>query len=291
MSIRAELAAATTRLRAAGVPTPRADAELLAAHLLGVPRTRLGLLDAPPDELFADYRALVEQRAQRVPLHYVTGIAGFGPIEVQVGPGVFVPRPETEALLEWALGALPTAGSAQPVLLDLCTGSGALALALAHDRPDAIVHAIEADPRALAWARRNAIVRADAGDRPIELRRVDVTDPRALVELTGQVDLVVANPPYVPVGAPIDPEVARYEPPGAVFAGADGLSVIRPLIANVTRWLRPGGAVAVEHDDAGRPAVLELFTATRMFDEITAHSDLAGRPRFVTARRADRMEE
>ncbi len=279
--MRAELAAATARLRAAGVPSPRVDAELLAAHLLGVPRTRLALVDAVDPEVLARYRDLIERRARRIPLQYLTGVASLGELEVAVGPGVFVPRPETELLLDRALREIPD----RAVVLDLCTGSGALALALAHARPDAAVHAVELDPRAMAWARRNAADRARAGDTPIALHAGDVTDPTLLPELAGAVDLALANPPYVPSGARLEPEVAEHEPPHAVFAGTDGLDVIRPLIGNLARWLRPGGTVAIEHDDGNGGGVAGLFAAAGGFDRIAEHTDLAGRPRFVVARR------
>ena len=209
----------------------------------------------------------------------------MGNVSLEVGPGVFVPRPETELLLAWALAHLEASGRRAPVVLDLCTGTGALALAIAHARPDAVVHAVELQPQALAWARRNADRRRDAGDTPINLVQGDVTDRALLTELEGGVDLVVSNPPYIPEGAVLDPEVADHDPHTALFGGADGLSVIKPMINNIARWLRIGGAVGIEHDDTNGDQVAELFRARRVFDRVVEHPDLAGRPRFVVAHR------
>nr|MDQ3826658.1 methyltransferase [Actinomycetota bacterium] len=151
----------------AGVESPRVDAELLAAHVVGVPRGRLPMVPLVDPPVVDALRTLVSRRAQRVPLQHLTGTAAIGPVEVAVGPGVFIPRPETEVMLAWGLAALN--GVAEPLVVDLCTGSGALALAVAHARPDAQVHAVESDPVALSWARRNADARAAAGDTPVVL--------------------------------------------------------------------------------------------------------------------------
>ncbi len=268
----------------AGVASPRVDAELLAAHVLGVPRTRLPLV-GPVDAAALDQLAdLVRRRAARVPLQHLTGWAVMGELTLRVGPGVFVPRPETELLLAWGLDQLR--GTDRPVVVDLCTGSGALALAVANARPDAVVHAVERDTAALAWTRDNAAARAEAGDTPIRLHQADVTDPALLADLAGGVDLLLCNPPYVPAATPVPPEVADHDPAQAVFGGADGLAVIRHVVTAAARLLRPGGAVAVEHDDTHGAAVPALFTAHQGFTEIADHTDLAGRPRFATARRA-----
>lgn len=267
------------------MPSPRVDAELLAAHLLGVERTRLGLVPLVDPAMVDAYRAMVAQRAKRIPLQYITGTSPMGEIDLAVGPGVFVPRPETELLLGWALAFLEGHGRRNPVVLDLCTGSGALALAIAHARPDAVVHAVELEPKALAWARRNAESRAQDGDTPIVLHQGDVTDRGLLTSLEGLVDVIVANPPYIPEGAELEPEVIEHDPHSALFGGPDGLSVIKPMVSNIARWLRIGGAVAVEHDDTNGPQVAELFAARRVFGDVAEHPDLAGRPRFVVARR------
>ncbi|SDE48258.1 release factor glutamine methyltransferase [Rhodococcus tukisamuensis] len=265
--------------------SPRIDAELLAAHVVGVERGRLGLVPLVDAEVIEEYRALVARRAERIPLQHITGVASMGEIDLQVGPGVFVPRPETELLLAWALAVLEGTAGERPVVLDLCTGSGALALALAHARPDAVVHAVELDPGALAWARRNADTRARDGDTPITLHQGDVTDRGLLTELEGRVDVVVSNPPYIPSGAQLDVEVAEHDPALALFGGPDGLSVITPMVANIARWLRIGGALAIEHDDTNGAQVAAMLAERRVFGDVAEHSDLAGKPRFVVARR------
>ncbi|SFS38883.1 peptide chain release factor N(5)-glutamine methyltransferase [Saccharopolyspora flava] len=281
--LRLAILEAERTLAAAGVGSPRTDAELLAAHLLGVERTKLmmvPLVDPPVVQALQD---LVRRRAARVPLQHLTGQAHLGAVNLEVGPGVFVPRPETELLLEW--GGSVIEGVDKPTIVDLCTGSGALALALAHARPDASVHAVEKDPTALSWARRNAERRAAAGDGPITLYSGDVTDPMLFMELEGLVDLVVCNPPYVPDGTPVPPEVRNHDPHEAVFGGRDGLDVVRHVVACAARLLKPGGGVAIEHDDTHGGSVPALLRARRVLTDVREHPDLAGRPRFATARR------
>ena len=287
VQLRSVLAEATDTLHAAGVPSPRTDAELLAAHVLGVERSRLLLNPLIGPDQLAEYRLSVARRAERVPLQHLTGRSFMGEIDLEVGPGVFVPRPETELLFAWALAHLEAVRHDHtPVVVDLCTGSGALALALAHARPDADVHAVELDPTALSWARRNAELRSAAGDTPITLHHDDVTDPHLLTELDGYVDIVVANPPYIPDGTELSPEVADHDPHPALFGGPDGLDVIRPLVPLIGRLLRPGGGVAIEHDDSNGGGVAGLLRADGRFGEIVEHPDLAGKPRFVAAMRA-----
>lgn len=274
MSLRRVLDDAAAVLAAAGVDSARVDAELLAAHAAGTDRGRLMFADLP-----ADFRSrfddLVAARAKRIPLQHITGTAAFGPVQLSVGPGVFVPRPETEALLEWALGqALPD----DALIVDLCTGSGALALALATVRPRARVIAVENSADALRYARRNL---ADTG---VEIVDADVTAAGLREDLDGAVDLLVANPPYIPDGAELDPEVARHDPAQALFGGADGMDVIEAIVGLARRWLRPGARCAVEHDDTTSALTTAAF-GTADFDDVTAHDDLTGRPRFVTARR------
>jgi len=273
--LREAIVAATATLAGAGIDTARTDAELLAAHLAGTDRGRLALLDAPDPGFFDRFDSAVAVRARRIPLQHITGTAPFGPVQLHVGPGVFIPRPETEVLLEWALAqTLPR----DAVILDLCTGSGALAIALASQRPGARVIAVDDDPDALEYARRNA-----AGTT-VRVVRGDVTDAHLLPELAGTVDLVVANPPYIPAGTELEPEVAQHDPAHALFGGADGMSVIGPLIRGAVRWLKPDGLLAVEHDDTTSAATVRMITGTGVFAEVTAHRDLTGRPRFVTAR-------
>lgn len=267
--------AGATALAKAGVGSPRVDAELLAAHAIGTDRGRLALIEAGPG--FAErYDALVAQRVKRVPLQYLVGTAPFGPLAVHVGPGVFIPRPETEALLEWAL-AQPLSESA--VIVDLCTGSAALAVALWQTRPHARIVAVDDSDSALGYARRNV-----AGTT-VELVRADVTDSDLFPRLDGAVDLVVANPPYIPDGAQLDPEVAEHDPAHALFGGPGGMRVIDKIADLAARWLRPGGRCAVEHDETTSERTVRTFARTGRFDDINAYRDLAGRPRFVTAQR------
>ncbi len=282
-SLRAAIVASTAELEAAGVPSAANDAQELAAHLLGVSRTRLGLTPLVDDNWVASYRALIAQRAQRIPLQYLTGSVQLGGATLRVGPGVFIPRPETESLVLWALDAV--ADVPAPVVVDLCTGSAAIALAIAVARPDARVIGVDSSPAALGWARRNVAAHLDRGGSPVELRAGDVLRPDLLPDLEGRADLVTANPPYVPDGTPVAPEVARHDPAEAVFGGPDGLSVIRPLLSVAAGLLRLGGALAMEHDDGQGESVPALVAGRRLFADVADHEDLTGRPRFVTARR------
>jgi release factor glutamine methyltransferase len=278
------LTGSADRLAAAGVESPRVDAELLLAHVLGVPRTGLLTLGDVADEAAARFEALVGQRADRVPLQHLTGRAPFRHLELAVGPGVFVPRPETEQLVEWALARLT--GVAEPVVVDLGSGSGAIALSIAHEHPGARVTAVERDPGAIGWTRHNAATRAAAGDTPVEVRSGDMTDPGLLRELDGTVDLVVSNPPYVPDGATVPREVADHDPPLALWGGPDGLDVVRGLLRTAARLLRPGGGLGIEHADQQGSALPALVRASGGWTDVEDHPDLAGRPRFTTAQRS-----
>ncbi|HLL67263.1 MAG TPA: peptide chain release factor N(5)-glutamine methyltransferase [Micromonosporaceae bacterium] len=283
-ALRTALVSAVAVLTDAGLDSPWVDAELLAAHVLGVPRGRLRLVDALTAEEHQRYRELVTRRATRVPLQHLTGTAPFRNLDLAVGPGVFVPRPETELLVDWALTRL--SGLAAPVVVDLCSGSGAIALAVAEECPTATVYAVERDEQALSWLRRNAALRADGGDRPIEVVAADiaaVTEPGVLSALVGHVDVVLCNPPYVPDGAAVGPEVAGHDPALAVFGGPDGLAVIRQVIPQAVRLLRSGGWLGMEHDDTHPVAVPDLLR-TAGFADVADHRDLAGRPRFATGR-------
>ena len=276
--LRHAMAAATTDLAQAGLDSARTDAELLAAHVLGVERGRLSFADVP-EEFFDRYSDAVSTRVRRVPLQHITGMAPFGPLRLEVGPGVFIPRPETEALLEWALAQdLPD----DAVIVDVCTGSGALGVALATARPGARVTGIDIDPAALNYARRNAAVTT------MSVVQGDVVDGGLLADLAGTVDLVVSNPPYVPSGAVLEPEVLEHDPVHAVFGGPDGMAVIVPLVARAADWLKSGGLLAVEHDDTTSETTIDAINATGLFEQLAPHADLAGRPRFVTGRRRPR---
>jgi release factor glutamine methyltransferase len=275
--LRSAIDSATTLLAEAGIDSARYDAEELAAHLAGTERGRLALLASPDDTFFDRYRDSVAARSRRVPLQHLTGMAAFGPLTLSVGPGVFIPRPETESMLEWATALrLPDS----PIIVDLCTGSGALALGLARYWPTARVIGVDDSDVALDYAGTNS-----AGT-PVELLHVDVTAPGVLAQLDGQVDLLVSNPPYVPDGAELEPEVLDHDPPHAVFGGPDGMAVITSVVGLAGRLLRPGGLFAVEHDDTTSALAVELICGTGSFEDIVARSDLTGRPRFVTARRA-----
>ncbi len=276
--------AARLRLRRAGVDSPRHDAEVLLAYVIGVPRSRLALVPAIDPAQRARYDELVALRASRVPLQHITGGTGFRRLDLVVGPGVFVPRPETEVMTGWAIAAV--AGMADPLVVDLCTGCGAVALSIAHEAPHARVHAVEREPAAIEWARRNATAREAAGDRPVTLHNGEVADPALLADLAGTVDLVTANPPYVPDGGGLPVEVARHDPAAALWGGPDGLAVVREVERAAARLLRPGGQVAVEHADVQGEAVPAIFAGTGRWTEVTDHPDLTGRPRFTTAARS-----
>jgi release factor glutamine methyltransferase len=261
----------------AGIDAPRVDAELLAAAVLGVPRGLLGLsagFDAAASTRFDE---LVRARAGRRPLQHLTGSAPFRLREVAVGPGVFIPRPETELLVDWGLARLR--GLVAPTVVDLCAGTGAIALSVAQEHPGARVYAVENSPEALEWLRRNA------RGAPVEVVAGDVTDPGTLSTMDGQVDLVLCNPPYVPDGTAVQPEVREHDPYRAVFGGPDGLAVIRPVIRRAAGLLRPGGWLGIEHDDSHGEVVPALLRQARGWADVTDHRDLAGRPRFATARR------
>lgn len=270
------LRAATERLRTAGVASPEHDAAELLAHVLGTDRARLVLVDQVPAPAAEEYDALVARRAAREPLQHLTGVAWFRHVELRVGPGVFVPRPETELLAGWAIEHA-TAGS---VVVDLCTGSGAIAKAIADEVPAAEVHAVELDPAAHAWAERNL---AGTG---VGLRHGDLAT--AFDDLAGQVDVVVCNPPYIPLEAweSVAAEARDHDPHLALFSGDDGLDAMRVLEARAALLLRPGGVVGAEHADVQGEAAPAVFAATGRWTEVRDHRDLAGRPRFLTARLA-----
>ena len=270
------VAAAADELAGAGVESPRVDAELLAAHVLEVPRGRLALIDTlRPDQLHR-FTALVGERVRRIPLQHLLGTAAFRHVELAVGDGVFVPRPETELLAGWGIDR--TAPGA--VVVDLCSGTGAIALAVADESKAGRVIAVERSPAALGYLRRNA-----AGFGSVEVVEGDVTDPELLAGVRGGADVVLCNPPYVPDGTPVPPEVADHDPAEAVFGGADGLAVIHPVIGLAAVLLKPGGVVGIEHDDGHGEAVPGLLRADGRFTDVTVHPDLTGRPRFTTASR------
>lgn len=273
---------AAARLTAAGLASPDHDARELLAHALGVARSRLPLRDGVDAAEAAAFEALLQRRCAGEPLQHLTGVAGFRYLELQVGPGVFVPRPETELLAGWAVeraAALVAAGRT-PLVVDLCTGSGAIALAVAGEVPGAVVHAVEREADALAWAERNV-----AGSS-VTLHEGDLAT--ALPALDGTVDVVVCNPPYIPLEAweSVDAEVRDHDPAAALWSGQDGLDAMRALERTAARLLRPGGWVGAEHADVQGEAAPAVFVRTGRWAEVADHRDLAGRPRYLVARLA-----
>ena len=275
--------AGAARLREAGVASPERDADLLLAHVLDVGLGRLPLVDdlTPPQQ--ETYDVLLARRASREPLQHLTGSAAFRHVELLVGPGVFVPRPETELLAGWAVDAAVHAGRAEsrpPVVVDLCTGSGAIAKAIAHEAPHAEVHAVELDEGALAWAERNL---AGTG---VDLRHGDLAT--AFEDLLGSVDVVVCNPPYIPLEAweSVASEARDHDPHLALFSGDDGLDAMRVLEQRAARLLRPGGVVGAEHADVQGRSAPAVFAGAGRWQDVIDHRDLAGRPRYLTARLA-----
>lgn len=279
--LRAAVRAATARLAQAGIASAESDAVVLAAHALGVSvgdARKAMVLGAPVP---AAYEELVEQRASRLPLQHLTGRAGFRQLELQVGPGVFVPRPETEVVAGLAIDAARAAGEA-PVVVDLCTGSGAIALSVKDEVPAAQVYAVELGEEAHAWAARNR----SATGLDITLVHGDATT--AFPELDGQVDVVVSNPPYIPVGmVPIDPEVREHDPDLALYGGSeDGLAIPLAVAARAAALLRAGGVLVMEHADTQGRVLPAALARTGLWRDIADHEDLSARPRATVAVRA-----
>jgi release factor glutamine methyltransferase len=278
--VRQLITEATARLQDAGVLSPVHDAEALAAHVLDVPRLLVRSASMTEQQV-REYQELVARRANRVPLQHLVGRVAFRRVELSVGPGVFVPRPETEVVVGEALRALEQAreASSQPIVADLCTGSGAIAAALADEAPWAQVHAVELDDDALVWATRNL---AGSG---VDLRHGDMA--HELSDLDGRVDVVVSNPPYIPLEAweSVSVEGRDHDPPLALWAGDDGLDLLRVLERTAHRLLRPGGAVVAEHADEQGESAPAVFSSTGRWVEVRDHRDLARRNRFVTARK------
>jgi release factor glutamine methyltransferase len=272
------LAGAVGRLREAGVESPEYDAAELLAHVLGTTRSRLALVDDVPLEAVSAYDGLLARRAAREPLQHLTGVAHFRHVELFVGPGVFVPRPETELLAGWAIERARDVE--RPVVVDLCTGSGAIAKAVADEVPGARVYAVELDPVAHEWAARNL------HGTGVELRIGDMAD--AFADLAGTVDVITCNPPYIPLEAweSVAPEAREHDPALALWSGDDGLDAMRVVEARAAVLLHRDGWVGAEHADQQGDAAPTVFTTTGRWADVRDHPDLAGRPRFVTARLA-----
>ncbi|HZK36506.1 MAG TPA: peptide chain release factor N(5)-glutamine methyltransferase [Aeromicrobium sp.] len=277
MSAAEMLASATAMLDAAGVASPDVDAELLLSHVTGVPRLKLRICAEPTPKQNREFAALVARRAAREPLQHLTGIAAFRYRELIVGPGVFIPRPETELLAGWAIAHL--GGLEEPIVVDMCTGSGAIAAAIADEVRGAQVFAVELDESAFAYAQRNL---AGTG---VDVRQGDIAD--AFADLDGCVDVVVANPPYIPLGAweSVETEARDHDPSLALWSGDDGLDTIRVVEQAAFRLLKPGGVVGCEHADVQGESAPVVFLAANRWSEVRDNPDLGGRPRFVTAQR------
>jgi release factor glutamine methyltransferase len=274
-SLAAAVGEATAILRDAGVPSPRVDAELLAEHLLGVGLGRLRAMMLGDSPAPAGYAELVAERARRIPLQHITGVAHFRYLELAVGPGVFIPRPETESVVQLVIDHVK--GMAHPRIVDLGTGSGAIAGSLAHEVPGAEVHAVEFSPFAHAWAVKNL---APLG---VKLVLGDLRD--ALPELNGTFDVVVSNPPYIPAEAiPNEPEVALHDPPEALYGGgADGMELPTAAAASAARLLVPGGYFVMEHAEVQAAWIARMMERAGAWTEITTHLDLNGKERATSA--------
>ena len=281
LSLAAAVREATATLAAAGVPSPKVDAELLAEHLLGVGLGRLRALmlgDTPAPE---GYRELVAERARRIPLQHITGVAHFRYLELAVGPGVFIPRPETESVvqlvLDWLKDTGRLQGTAHPKVVDLGTGSGAIAGSIAHEVPGAEVHAVEFSEFAHAWAAKNLLPLG------VHLIRGDLRN--ALPAHNGTFDVVVSNPPYIPAEAvPNEPEVALHDPPEALYGGgADGMELPTAAAASAARLLVPGGYFVMEHAEVQAGWIAQMLERSGLWTSVTTHRDLNGKDRATSA--------
>lgn len=299
---RSLLADATHRLERAGVPSPSVDAAELLSHVLGVPRTRLFLHDEVDEQARRDFERLLTRRISRVPLQHLTGRAGFRHLTLDVGPGVFIPRPETELLAEIGIRRVRdiSGGRTERVtVVDLCSGSAAIALAVATECRGVDVHAVEMSPDAMAWAQRNVhahCAQVDDQGSTVTLHLGDATTADTLLtDLRGRVDVVLTNPPYIPDAAtPQDPEVALHDPDLALYGGRDGLDVIRGLTHVAAELLVVGGLLAIEHADvqgtaAGAAGVPAVLGSAEDWLDIRDHDDLTGRPRVTVAYRRERV--
>lgn len=283
-SARDLLSKASVTLAAAGVESPEVDARQLLAHAMGIEPNQLLLDPVASPEAGARFAELVHRRARREPLQHLTGLAHFRHLELSVGPGVFVPRPETEVMTGWAIDRLReiTASSSEPFAVDLCSGSGAIAAALATEAPGARVVAVERSAEAAAYARTNL---AGTG---ADLVIADMAEAPA--EWNGTVDLVIANPPYIPLDAfaTVAPEARDHDPTEALFSGRDGLAAIRELVGIAARLLADSGLLCFEHADLQGESAPAVVVASGNFHTVRDHRDLTGRPRFVTAVRRAR---
>lgn len=285
---------ATAELQDAGIVSARTDAELLLAHALKVERKSLSSIEKIPTDDFVNFMVLVTKRGKRVPLQHLTGEAHFRHLTLQVGQGVFIPRPETELLVQAGLDFLATIDGPK-LAVDLCSGSGAIALSLALESPDTTVHAVELSLDAFVWLEKNVAAYADQLSRinsSVITYNDDATSLEVLNNLSGDVDAVLSNPPYIPDEMiPREPEVRDHDPALALFGGHDGLDVARKVAHVAADLLKPGGFFGIEHADVQGESSVE------MLDAITSHrqpiwidamdqNDYNQLPRFVTAKRS-----
>jgi release factor glutamine methyltransferase len=274
--------ATAARLAAAGIPDAQVDAELLVGHVLETSRGGVQAAairgDRMPESAVRALAPLVDRRCAREPLQHLTGLAPFRALELAVGPGVFVPRPETEMVAQLAIDALRVAASDAPIAVDLGTGSGAIALALATEVPHARVFAAENSVDAFVWTKLNL---ARIGAQNLQLAFIDLAE--AFPELDGTVSVVASNPPYVPDDAiPRDPEVRLYDPPAALYGGPDGLDAVRTLRRVGLRLAHPGGTIVIEHGEWQGEAIRAILSADGWRSAAT-HPDLTTRDRATTA--------
>ncbi|SJN31767.1 Protein-N(5)-glutamine methyltransferase PrmC, methylates polypeptide chain release factors RF1 and RF2 [Microbacterium esteraromaticum] len=281
-NLAARLRAIAQELADAGVSDPLVDAELLVGHVLGLRRGEVQAAVVRGDSIqesdAVQLAALVARRAAREPLQHLTGKAAFRHLELAVGPGVFVPRPETETVVQFAIDALLENAAPAPVAIDLGTGSGAIALAMATEVPHARVFAVERSADAHAWAARNM-----AGVPNLALVHGDLAT--AFEELRGTVDVVISNPPYVPDDAiPRDPEVRLHDPAQALYGGADGLDVVRVISGRAQELLHAGGLLVLEHGELQGEQIRSILESDGWRAPAT-HEDLTRRDRATTALR------
>jgi len=267
------------QLAAAGFP--EVEAEILLAHTLGISRMDLhnpltveNALTAIGDMTVVEetFWKLLDRRCAHEPLQYLTGVAYFRHLEIKVGPGVLVPRPESELLVESVLTHIEKLSGAVSVI-DLGSGSGALALAIATEAPQTHVIAVEKSPDAIYWLKENV----SFIDEKVRIVESDVSTALEGVKC----DVVIANPPYVPDSQELPKDVAEHEPAIALFGGADGMKTPRLFISAAGRLLKPGGFLAIEHHEDQGPEIAGVLISD--FTDILLHQDLTGRPRFTTA--------
>lgn len=275
---------AAARLGAAGILDAQIDAELLIGHVLVLSRGELQARIVTDSTLSAAQAAtveeMVERRAVREPLQHITGLAPFRSLELAVGPGVFVPRPETEQVAQLAIDALHAAAAPSPIGVDLGTGSGAIALAMATEVPRARIWAVENSPEAFVWTSRN-FRETDADNATLQF--ADLAE--ALHELDGTVSVVISNPPYIPQDAiPRDPEVRLFDPEHALYGGADGLDVVRHVSTTALRLLHAGGTLVIEHGELQAAEIAALLAADG-WRAVASHRDFTTRDRATTALR------